>query len=309
MLLDSKEMPTIKLHHLRYFIAIARQESLHGAARLLGLAQPALTRGLRELEHEVGASLVERHARGISLTDTGERFLVRATSVLEDLRRAQEEAAQLKGQLTGTLSIGLSPVAQVILLPRVFSSFSSANPDVRLHIVEGFFPTVRSKLNDGSLDFYVGPDPDRRPGPEFIVKHLWKSERIVAARRGHPLAKCSKLKELANCNWQVVGISEKHDDEISNIFTSHGIPLPTHSTIVTSLFTSLVLLNSTDALLVLPKLCLSSPLFKDAVIALPLKEAISGPDIVQIRRTGTPLTPIAERFSEAIDRAVREFLL
>jgi hypothetical protein len=70
-----------------------------------------------------------------------------------------------------------------------------------------------------------------------------------------------------------------------------------------------VLLNSTDALLVLPKLCLSSPLFKDAVIALPLKEAISGPDIVQIRRTGTPLTPIAERFSEAIDRAVRQFLV
>jgi hypothetical protein len=52
MLLDSKEMPSIKLHHLRYFIAIATQGSLHGAARLLGLAQPALTRGLRELEHE-----------------------------------------------------------------------------------------------------------------------------------------------------------------------------------------------------------------------------------------------------------------
>jgi DNA-binding transcriptional LysR family regulator len=306
MLLDSSDMPSVKLHHLRYFIAIAREKSLHGAARSLGLAQPGLTRGLKELEEEVGSSLVERHSQGVSLTECGKRFLVRATSVLEELRRAQEDATQSQGKLTGHLTLGLSPVAQVVLLPHMFSGFICANPDVRLQIIEGYFPSIRSRLDDGSMDFYVGPCPESA-GREFQMTRLWKSERCVVARRGHRLAGCTSLKDLVGCDWQICGIRKNLDDEIAEVFVPHGLPTPNHITIISSLFTSLVLLYSTDLLLVVPKFCMSSPLFKEFVM-IPLQESIGGPDIVQIHRTGMPLSLIAERFSSALEHVVQQVI-
>ena len=75
--------PKLKLHHLGDFVAIAHHQSVRAAARSLDLAQPALTRSLRELERELNASLVERHARGVVLTGTGQRFLLRAQSALD----------------------------------------------------------------------------------------------------------------------------------------------------------------------------------------------------------------------------------
>ena len=112
----------MKPNHIRDVIAVAERGSLRSAARHLGIAQPAITRSIRELEHELGVTLFERHVTGAALTPIGKAFLCAAQrpSNLE-LQRTKDEIQQLKGLKTGSVAVGLSTAGHVALLPRVLT--------------------------------------------------------------------------------------------------------------------------------------------------------------------------------------------
>ena len=92
-------------------------------------------------------------------TPLGEAFVKRATTILNDVRRAQEELEQLRGNSVGEVTAGLSIAAHLWLLPKVLQPFRRRFANVRLHVIEGFYPTLEQGLQDGTVDFYVGPDP------------------------------------------------------------------------------------------------------------------------------------------------------
>ena len=81
----------MKPNQLLAFVAVVEQMSIRGAARTLGISQPAVTKIVRELEREVGAPLVERSVKGVRLTPYGEAFAPRARLLLSDMRRARDE--------------------------------------------------------------------------------------------------------------------------------------------------------------------------------------------------------------------------
>ena len=132
----------MKLTHLRDVVAVADRGSLRAAARHLGIAQPAITRSIREIERELGVALFERRARGVVMTPLGEVFLRRALAMQNELRLAREEMDQLQGKTTGRVSIALSTVPHLALLPRALQPFRARFPDVFLHVAVGLFPSV-----------------------------------------------------------------------------------------------------------------------------------------------------------------------
>src|SRR2546430_5924992 len=85
----------MELRHLRYFVGVAQELNFTRAAQILRIAQPALSRQIRQLEEEVGVVLLERNKRGVRLTDAGKAFLAEARAVLEQseqaIRVAQED--------------------------------------------------------------------------------------------------------------------------------------------------------------------------------------------------------------------------
>jgi DNA-binding transcriptional LysR family regulator len=292
-----------KLHHLRDFVAIARAESVRSAARNLGLTQPALTRSLRELELEIGGVLCERHARGIVLTPLGERFLVRAQASLEELRRGMEEAGQLTGNMQGQVVVALSSVPVLTTLPTAFSEFRKACPEVRLRIIEGLFPAVEPMLRDGRLDFYVGPMPERALGAGYRIDLLFRNERVVLARKGHPLGSVRSIKALLGAEWIVTGLRDRLEEEFEEQFAALGLEMPRVFIVVESMMALLALVSTTDALAFLPRQWIETPIFKDLVQAIPVRETLVAPDIVQVTRAKMPLTPAAEKFSVLLQRA------
>jgi DNA-binding transcriptional LysR family regulator len=302
MLIGPDKMPRIKLHHLRYFAAIASEGSLHGAARALGLAQPALTKGLRELEEEMGISLVKRHSHGVDLTGAGQQLLTRATSILEDLRRAQEEANDLKGVHDGEVTVGLSPTVQLMLLPMAYQQFARDYPGVRLQIVETKYPAVCQSLADGSMDFFVGENMGRSLDRHFQVTKWWSTELVVAVRRGHPMAGTTDLALLLDQRWLFMGLGTDVDDLLAEMFTARGLRIPRGITISNSVlaFHVLSVYADSDALQLVPKPMLGMPCAKQRMVILPLKEKIPGQDVLFIRRSGVPLTPVAERFASLL---------
>ncbi|MGO4306722.1 LysR substrate-binding domain-containing protein [Cupriavidus sp. RAF12] len=293
----------MKLHHLRDFVAIAEARSVRGAARVLGLAQPALTRSLRELEGELGTPLLERHARGVVLTPIGEAFYSRAHAAMAEIRRGQDEVAQLLGKPSGSVSVGLSSAVWLAMAPEVHQAFRKRYPGVRLRMVEGFFSMLEARLQDGTLDFFIGPRPARPVSDSYKVDLLFQNERVVVGRRGHPRGGARRLAELVDEEWILTGVRERVEAEFEDAFVSQGLPPPVPMTQAESMVGVAALLCSTDALAMLPRQWVNAPLFSGVIAPIDVKERIEGPDIVQISRAGVPLTPAAAYFSTLFERA------
>jgi len=292
----------MKLHHIRDFVAIAQARSVRAAARNLGLAQPALTRSLKELELELGTPLVERHVRGVTLTPAGLAFMSRAQCAMEELRRGAEEVAQLRGNMTGTVAVGLSSAAWLAFMPQAYPAFRKAFPDIGLHLQEGLFPMLEPRLRNGSLDFIVGPRPFEPMGEGYRAELLLKNDLVVVGGRGHSHAHVDDLRQLVDAEWLLSGVRLKAETELQDLFDSHGLPLPRATTRVDSLIGLAVLLATTDAVALMPRQWLDTPSFTQNICRIPIPDKIAGPDIVQISRVGIPLTPAAEYFSTMLKR-------
>ena len=118
----------MKLSQLRDVLAVAETGSLRAAGRHLGIAQPAITRSIREIEQELGATLFERHAKGVRLTEIGHAFLARAQAIQAELLRAKDEVDQLRGRMSGKVSIALSTASIMSCCPKRWASSASAIP-------------------------------------------------------------------------------------------------------------------------------------------------------------------------------------
>ena len=293
----------MKLSQLRDVLAVSENGSLRAAGRHLGIAQPAITRSIREIEHELGVSLFERHAKGVRLTDIGRAFVRRAEAVQSELRRAKDEVEQLKGGLSGEVSVALSTASSISLMPKAMAEFRKRYPDVILKISETFFAPIERDLHSGRIDFYVGPFEAGGTSNTFHVEKLFDNQRWIAARRGHALGKATSFVELADAQWLRPAVAERSTEgDFETALAEIGLD---HAQIVvqsrSALITMLTVANS-DLLTVLPQQWLDFPLTATLIEALPLPPFRAAP-ICLVRRQDMPLTPVAEYLADMMCRA------
>jgi DNA-binding transcriptional LysR family regulator len=297
----------VKLSYFRSAAAIAEHGSLRAAARHLGIAQPTLTRGLAELEREVGAPLFERRSKGMIATPLGEAFVKRATAILNDVRRAQEELEQLRGNSVGEVTAGLSIAAHLWLLPKVLQPFRRRFANVRLHVVEGFYPTLEQGLQDGTVDFYVGPDPGQKLARTLRKDTLFAGRRAVLCRSKHPLARATSLKELVDAEWITTSITPKAEKELGALFRRHGLPEPRLALRSQSALTLLTCVAHSDLLAMAPAQWTMAPFASRVLTAIPVTEELSAPPIITVRRADVPPSPAAGYLIDLIERASTNF--
>ena len=293
----------MKLTQLKAVTMVAERGSLRSAARSLGMSQPALTHSIGELERELGATLFERRARGMTLTPVGELFIRRARVIGSEAQRAREEVEQFLGGDQGTVALCLSIVAHLTLVPTALPLFRQRYPDVRMRIVEGSFPAADARLRDGSIDFYIGPSPDREPLREFVIEKLFDNTRAVFARRGHPLACARSLSSLTQASWVTTGITDKAEEEFAQLFSRHRLPAPKLLVQADSMLTLLMTLMSSDALAITLRQYGEFPLTSSALQLIDIEEQLPAPPIVIIRRVALALTPAAEHLCDMFRRA------
>src|SRR5262249_12388824 len=125
---------------LQYFIAVAEERQITRAARRLKLAQPVLSQALAQLEAEVGIELLERNARGVTLTAAGEAFLVDARRAFAaDIDAARPAEALARGS-SGTIAVGFVGPPPPVSDPDVFASFAEAHPELEVSFQDLPFP-------------------------------------------------------------------------------------------------------------------------------------------------------------------------
>ncbi len=293
----------MKLQQLRDLVAIAEHGSLRAAARHLGAAQPTLTRSLSELERELGAPLFERRSKGMVATLLGQAFVRRSIAILNDVRRAKDEFEQLRGNSVGSVAIGLSIVAHLRLLSKTLRRFRRSYPKVRLRVIEGFYPILELGLQDGSIDFYIGPDPGLDLPPMLHKEILLPGRRSVLCRADHPLANATSLKTLVNAEWITTSMTSKAENEIGDLFRRYDLPEPILALQSQSALTLLTCLASSDLLAMAPSQWMDSPFANHILTTIRVKEELTAPAIILVKRSDVPLAPAAGFLVDLMRRA------
>lgn len=140
------------LRQLRYFAAIADAGSLTAAARVLGVAQPALSQHVLALESELGIRLLDRGAKGGRLTQAGATLLEHALVVMRDVERIREAVGSSGADIIGRVAIGLPTTIAIILAMPLLRAAFAAYPGVRIHLVESHSGFLREWIGSGRLD-------------------------------------------------------------------------------------------------------------------------------------------------------------
>jgi DNA-binding transcriptional LysR family regulator len=135
---------SIDLRHLRAFASLGRELHFGRAADGLGLAQPALSKTIQQLEAEVGVPLLERTTRRVELTEAGKVFFAETTTVAAQIARAVERARYAARGLRGELRVAYTDFAINGRLPHFLRDFNIAHGDIHLDLV--FMPTVHQRV-------------------------------------------------------------------------------------------------------------------------------------------------------------------
>lgn len=176
------------LRHIRFFLALAEEEHVNRAARRLGMAQPPLSRRLRELERELGYQLFERLPRGVRLTDAGRSLYADTKPLVEQLDRALIRAKGVASGLAGTLRVGLNSIAaRYPLVPRSCQRFRECYPDVDLKLTLGMSQTQFEALQAGTIDAGFLYELSL-PADGFVHVPVMTDDVVLVMPRGHRLA-------------------------------------------------------------------------------------------------------------------------
>lgn len=183
------------LRQLSYFVHVAEVGSFTRAAALLGIAQPALSRQVRQLEVELRQPLLTRNGRGAAPTDAGRRLLEHARGILSQVERAREDLEDLRGAPVGRAVIGAPPSVARNLTPGLVAEFKRRFPKASLGIVEGMSTHVIEWIASGRIDVGLAYNPvpspliDTRPiasEPLYLIGPA--SGRAKRKRTGAPVA-------------------------------------------------------------------------------------------------------------------------
>lgn len=177
----------VDLRQLRQFVTIAELGSYRRAAEALHIAQPALSVSIQKLEHSVGVLLLERGAKGVSLTPAGQALMADAQRALFHADQARQSARRVALGELGRLRLGFVGSATYMLLPRCLPEFRRRYPDVALELREDSTKRLAEMLRANEIDAGLV----RGPLAEDASLSTWVVERdslILAVPATHPLA-------------------------------------------------------------------------------------------------------------------------
>ncbi|HUC93492.1 MAG TPA: LysR family transcriptional regulator [Paenibacillus sp.] len=172
---------------LRYFLTVAREGSITGAADFLHVTQPTLSRQLKDLEQELGKKLFIRSSHSIILTDEGMLLRKRAEEIVDMVNKLEAEFRSMEETISGDVYIGGGETDAMKQIARVVRDLQLSYPNIRYHLYSGNEDDVTERLDKGLLDFGILIQPADLSKYNYInipAKDVWG----VVMRKDSPLA-------------------------------------------------------------------------------------------------------------------------
>jgi DNA-binding transcriptional LysR family regulator len=288
----------MNLQNLRVFLKVAELEHITRASEELGLSQPAVTKTIQSLEHEVGLELVERQGRRIALTHAG-RLLQNYARQMFGLEREMEDAlAALRDIEGGEVKLAANTTTGVYLLPPIVARFRARYPQVTLHIDILNSHEIVEQVVNWHLDFgLVEGNPSNLP-PGLHVEVFAHDELVLIVAPGHRWSKLQTLPPEALRDQELV--LREQGSGIREVIEQALLQYDVH---IHPLFT----LTDNEAI----KQMVMSGVGAAIVSALAVRRELEKGDLVQVPLAGLDLHPqlsLVQRADKQLSRAAEAFI-
>jgi DNA-binding transcriptional LysR family regulator len=291
----------VELRHLRYFLAVGEALNFTRAAARLRVAQPALSRQIQGLEHEIGVNLLHRSSRGVMLTAEGKLFLKEVRELLKQADESVEKVRALARGEYGELHIGYAPVPTTEILPPALAAFQKAVPRVKVLLHDLSSDELIAGLRNATLELALMMQPidEQTAGIEFEILRTYSY--CVALTAAHPFARLKSipLKKLAA--EPLVGLSRKDYPESYRFIERLFRPVSVKPRIAVECDSASSLIMEVES----GGIALVTTVFKRVagkrLLYRPLTGATDGPPPVGITRaTKGDVAPAGEKFCEML---------
>ncbi|WP_323123538.1 LysR family transcriptional regulator [Burkholderia alba] len=291
---------------LEYLLAVERHGSIGKAADALGLSQPALTKAMRRLESQVGVTLFDRTAHGMTPTSAGVRFIARAQRIALEFDDAMQEMRAIQGGEQGVVRIGYSPTVPTALVLGTCRQLIRERPAARLRLRCRLARELVDLLSAGELDLVVAPAPPQRD-PALATIELFQDRLSVLADEAHPLQlkRSLSLADLQDQEWLLPEATVPVRRQIDDAFRARGLAGPRLR--VETDFGSPSLLHLLRGT---PLLCVGGTEALDQLNGLRALDLQAGElelrrHIGAMHRTGAYMSPLAQRIIALLQEKVR----
>lgn len=294
----------MELRHLRYFVAVAEEGSLTVAAeRRLHTAQPSLSRQIRDLEDQVGVSLMTRNARGIALTAAGRAFLDHARLALTQADAAVQAARRAAEPERQTFALGFLTGQEIDWLPHATRILRDELPNIEVRVLSEHSVQLVEDLARRKLDLaFLRPEPR----PDIKYKIIAQEPLVAILPSDHPLATREAIDPRDLADETFIGISETAHLLRAVVTTYlHKLEVriaPQHE--IDNVATAISLVASTRGVALLP--AYAENFLTWSVVSRPLKGDVPKIDLaIGYHRENT--SPLLNVFLSRVDELIARF--
>lgn len=287
----------MNLYHLRVFQTVAEHEHITRASEELILSQPAVTKIIQSLEHEIGLELIERHGRRIVLSHAGHMLHNYARRMFALEREMEEALAVLRDVEAGEVTLAANTTTGVYLLPPIVARYRALYPQVTLHINILNSHEIIEQILNWTLDFgLVEGDPSTLP-PGLHVEVFEQDELVLVVAPGHRWSGLDELSPEALREGEL--LLREQGSGIREVI-EHALLL--HRVQIRPLFT----LSDNEAI----KQMVLSGVGAAIVSALAVQRELANDDLKRIPIAGVDLRPqlsLVKRIDKQLSRAAQAF--
>lgn len=227
------------------FLAVARSKTLTEASELIGLTQPSVTKRIANLEETLGAALFERHRRGMTLTDAGQAFYLRAKRVEAELRQGHEEVGVIGSAGLSVLRVGAGPLFHLNCVAELFKVLKTKYPNLLLELSTDAKLPTSELINEGAIDVYLGVMALDNLDDDIHVKYVTDVEHGIVLKADDPHAQQAKIDPsiLTDYNWVIFAVDPETERSIQEYRAPGSLRPPIIDVRTTSFSTGLQLVQ------------------------------------------------------------------
>jgi DNA-binding transcriptional LysR family regulator len=298
----SQLLGRLRFKHFALLAALDEHRNLHRAADAVHLSQPSATKLVHDLELIFGFPLFERLPRGMQPTELGTAVLGFARRMLVDLERFTEDLDNKRKGGYGQLVLGAIMGAAPDVVARALAEVKRRRPLLSIKLLGETSDEILTLLMGRKIDLAVGRFSNALQHNDIDYEVLGNEVLCIVARKNHPLSRARRmnLRSLEPCPWILQPLASPARQIIEQEFGQAGMMTPANVVECASIFATLQLLQTSDAVTMLPESVARDHLLAGLLVRLPLTVGKSLPGFGILSRRGEPLSAAAVEFVQAL---------
>jgi LysR family pca operon transcriptional activator len=281
----------ISLRQLECFNQVASAGSVRKAAEAINIAQPAVTRTIKDLEAALGVQLFLRSGAGVTLTKYGHALLRSSTSAIERLHAGLADVEALKGADESQITLAGPTIDNSRIVPRAIARLKKKLPLVKVSLQVGSHERVLSAVKEGSIDVYFGRRSSAKDMSDLHFEPLFQDRLVIVAGARNPLANVAvhDIVDLVEFPWIIPSVDSSFKSYVDDFFREHNAP-PPRNCVEMSFGSSLWrYLEEMDAVAAMPSNLVADEVQAGRIVVLKSDDAWLLPDIgIAIRSASRP---------------------